>query len=119
MDNLVQLSGPSHPRPPWLQTSSPRNLAMDRHFAARGPEGRTMMCSTASVQVCLDAGADDADVSERWHALHAWLPVLTGLFANSPAAALLQGLGVGQADRTYRATLKSTLPSCNEAPNVE
>jgi len=43
-----------------------------------------MMCSTASVQVCLDAGADDAEVADRWHALHAWLPVLTALFANSP-----------------------------------
>jgi glutamate--cysteine ligase len=73
------------PRPPLLQTTNPRYLAMERHFAARGPEGRAMMCSTASVQVCLDAGADDAEVAERWHALHAWLPVLTGLFANSPA----------------------------------
>lgn len=73
------------PRPPRLRTTDPRYLAMDRHFAAGGPEGHTMMCSTASVQVCLDAGADDADVASRWHALHAWLPVLTGLFANSPA----------------------------------
>lgn len=72
------------PRPPLLQTGSPRYLAMDRHFAGRGPEGRLMMCSTASVQVCLDAGTDDAEMAERWHALHAWLPVLTGLFANSP-----------------------------------
>ena len=39
--------------------------------------------------------------------------------ANSHATALLQGLDVGHADRTYRATLKSTLPSCNEASNVE
>jgi glutamate--cysteine ligase len=73
------------PRPPVLRTTVPRYVAMDEHFARRGPEGRTMMCSTASVQVCLDAGADDADVADRWHALHAWLPVLTGLFANSPA----------------------------------
>jgi glutamate--cysteine ligase len=73
------------PRPPVLRTAVPRYVAMERHFARRGPEGRTMMCSTASVQVCLDAGADDIDVAERWHALHAWLPVLTGLFANSPA----------------------------------
>ena len=72
------------PRPPVLRTAVPRYLAMDRHFARGGPEGRTMMCSTASVQVCLDAGADDAEVADRWHALHAWLPVLTALFANSP-----------------------------------
>jgi glutamate--cysteine ligase len=73
------------PRPPVLRTAIPRYVAMDRHFARGGPEGRTMMCSTASVQVCLDAGADDVEVAERWHALHAWLPVLTALFANSPA----------------------------------
>jgi glutamate--cysteine ligase len=73
------------PRPPLLQTDNPRYLAMERHFTRRGPEGRRMMCSTASVQVCLDAGTDDAEVAERWQALHAWLPVLTGLFANSPA----------------------------------
>jgi glutamate--cysteine ligase len=64
---------------------------MDKHFARGGPEGRTMMCSTASVQVCLDAGVDDADVADRWHALHAWLPVLTALFANSPAAGWRSG----------------------------
>lgn len=79
------------PRPPRLQTTNPRYLAMERHFAAGGPEGRTMMCSTASVQVCLDAGTDDAEVAQRWHALHAWLPVLTGLFANSPAPGLRCG----------------------------
>jgi glutamate--cysteine ligase len=73
------------PRPSVLRTAVPRYVAMDRHFARGGPEGRTMMCSTASVQVCLDAGADDAEVADRWQALHAWLPVLTALFANSPA----------------------------------
>ncbi len=73
------------PRPPVLRTAIPRYMAMDRHFARGGSAGRTMMCSTASVQVCLDAGTDDVEVAERWHALHAWLPVLTALFANSPA----------------------------------
>src|SRR5207302_1910655 len=46
--------------------------------------GRLMMCSTASVQVCVDAGADDADMTTRWEALHALGPVLVALFANSP-----------------------------------
>lgn len=76
------------PRPPVLLDRSPRYAAMQRHFAAFGPEGRTMMCSTASVQVCLDAGADEADVADRWQALHRWLPVLVGLFAHSPAGGL-------------------------------
>lgn len=73
-------------RPPVLVSDSPRYAAMADHFAARGPEGRLMMCSTASVQVCLDAGADEADLAARWHALHAWLPVLVALFAHSPLA---------------------------------
>jgi glutamate--cysteine ligase len=73
------------PRPPVLRTEDPRYTAMERHFARSGPAGRTMMCATASVQVCLDAGVDDADLADRWHALHGWLPVLTALFANSPA----------------------------------
>lgn len=71
-------------RTPRRVMDSPRYAAMERHFDARGPEGRLMMCSTASVQVCLDAGADEAEVAVRWHALHAWLPVLVALFAHSP-----------------------------------
>ena len=76
------------PRPQVLLDRSPRYTAMERHFAESGPEGRTMMCSTASVQVCVDAGSDDTEAAERWHALHAWLPVLAGLFAHSPAGGL-------------------------------
>ena len=74
------------PRPPVLRSDSPRYEAMHEQFDARGPEGRLMMCSTAAVQVCLDAGADEADLADRWRALHAWRPVLVGMFANSPRA---------------------------------
>ena len=46
-----------------------------------------MMCGTASVQVCLDAG-DDSDgpsgYRQRWRLLHAIGPVLVAAFANSP-----------------------------------
>jgi glutamate--cysteine ligase len=46
-----------------------------------------MMCGTASVQVCLDAG-DDSDGPSgyrwRWRLLHALGPVLVAAFANSP-----------------------------------
>jgi glutamate--cysteine ligase len=73
-------------RPPALRPGSARYDAMHEQFDARGPEGRLMMCSTAAVQVCLDAGADEADLAGRWHALHAWRPVLVGMFANSPQA---------------------------------
>src|SRR5215475_2212555 len=71
-------------RPPRRHTAAPRYVAMERHFDRRGPAGRLMMCSTASVQVCVDAGADDADIVARWHTLHALGPVLIALFANSP-----------------------------------
>jgi glutamate--cysteine ligase len=74
-------------RPSVRVVDSPRYAAMERFFAADGIDGRTMMCSTASVQVCLDAGTegDGADgYKDRWHALHALIPVLVAAFANSP-----------------------------------
>ncbi|MEN3361380.1 MAG: glutamate--cysteine ligase [Mycobacteriales bacterium] len=79
-------------RPPLRQSDEPRYVAMERHFDRRGRAGRLMMCSTASVQVCLDAGTDDAEVAVRWRALHAFVPVLVALFANSP---LLEGHPTG------------------------
>jgi glutamate--cysteine ligase len=54
-----------------------------------------MMCSTASVQVCLDAGLDDDSslgYRFRWRMLHAIGPVLVAAFANSP---LRQGRPTG------------------------
>src|SRR5215472_15452049 len=65
----------------------PRYAAMEEFFDRGGPWGRQMMCATASVQVCLDAG-DDSDGPDgyrwRWRLLHAIGPVLVGAFANSP-----------------------------------
>lgn len=69
-------------RPPQQVMDSPRYRAMDEHFAPFAPAGRLMMCSTASVQVCLDAGPGDP--TERWRLAHAIGPVLVGAFANSP-----------------------------------
>jgi glutamate--cysteine ligase len=65
---------------------TPRYAAMERAFDRLGPSGRTMMCSTASVQVCLDAGEPDR-VGARWNALHTLGPVLVAAFANSQRAA--------------------------------
>jgi glutamate--cysteine ligase len=79
-------------RPPVRQTDEPRYAAMEHHFDRRGRAGRLMMCSTASVQVCLDAGADEAEIAARWRSLNAFVPVLTALFANSP---LLEGRPTG------------------------
>jgi glutamate--cysteine ligase len=94
------------PRPPILRTVTPRYAAMHERFDARGPEGRLMMCSTASVQVCLDAGADEADLADRWRALHAWRPVLVGMFANSPHAGW----------RSYRTAVWAAIDPSRTAP---
>ena len=71
-------------RPPRRLLDVPRYAAMEKAFDRIGPHGRTMMCSTAAVQVCLDAGEGD-EVADRWNALHELGPVLTASFANSPA----------------------------------
>src|SRR5689334_1214862 len=68
----------------------PRYAAMEQFFDRGGPWGRVMMCSTASVQVCVDAGCDDDGYSGfrwRWRLLHALGPLLVAAFANSPLRA--------------------------------
>jgi glutamate--cysteine ligase len=56
-------------RPPRRVLNLPRYAAMEAFFDSGGPWGRQMMCATASVQVCLDAG-DDSDgpsgYRQRW-----------------------------------------------------
>src|SRR5216684_5711721 len=74
-------------RPPRRLLDLPRYAAMEKFFDREGPWGRQMMCGTASVQVCVDAGDDSAGPSgyrERWRLLHAIGPVLVAAFANSP-----------------------------------
>jgi len=74
-------------RPPRRVLELPRYAAMEKFFDRAGPWGRLMMCSTASVQVCVDAGGEGPGWSGfrwRWHLLHAIGPVLVAAFANSP-----------------------------------
>jgi ergothioneine biosynthesis glutamate--cysteine ligase EgtA len=74
-------------RPPRRVLDLPRYAAMEAFFDRSGPWGRQMMCTTASIQVCLDAG-DDSEAAggyrQRWRLLHAIGPVLVAAFANSP-----------------------------------
>jgi glutamate--cysteine ligase len=69
----------------------PRYRAMEQAFDRLGPHGRSAMCSTAAVQVCVDSG-EQGDVADRWAAVHAFGPVLLAAFANSP---LLHGRPTG------------------------
>ena len=78
-------------RPPRRILQLPRYRAMEEFFDRSGPWGRLMMCSTASVQVCVDAGDEGSGPSGyrwRWRLLHAIGPLLVAAFANSP---LLRG----------------------------
>ena len=84
----------------------PRYAAMQSFFDRIGPWGSSMMCSTASTQVCLDAG-EEADTAVRWTALHSVGPALVALFANSPVVA---GRDTGWASNRVRATLGTCPP---------
>ncbi|WP_433554953.1 ergothioneine biosynthesis glutamate--cysteine ligase EgtA [Pseudonocardia xinjiangensis] len=70
-------------RPPVRMLDVPRYRAMEQAFDRLGPHGRSAMCSTAAVQVCIDSGGPD-DVASRWAAVHAFGPTLLAAFANSP-----------------------------------
>ena len=73
-------------RPPHRILHTPRYDAMAETFDLLGPAGRTMMCSTAALQVCLDLGTTET-AADRWRAAHLLGPVLIAAFANSPAGA--------------------------------
>ncbi|MEV6443722.1 glutamate-cysteine ligase family protein [Amycolatopsis sp. NPDC051716] len=75
-------SGIDAHRAPRRLLHTPRYAAMERRFAPIGPGGLTMMCSTAGLQVCLDAGEPE-HYAARWAAAHAMGPPLLALFANS------------------------------------
>ncbi|MFF4585115.1 ergothioneine biosynthesis glutamate--cysteine ligase EgtA [Streptomyces sp. NPDC001388] len=69
----------------------PRYDAMEACLDRTGPAGRAMMCTSASVQVCLDAGYEEPGPlghGRRWWLAHTLGAVLTAAFANSP---LLRG----------------------------
>ncbi|PWI41319.1 ergothioneine biosynthesis glutamate--cysteine ligase EgtA [Streptomyces sp. ICBB 8177] len=85
----LRLAGFGHE--PWHRPRRvlqlPRYTAMEEYFDRAGPIGRSMMCSTASVQVCLDAGTAGAGpdgYAARWRLAHLLGPVLIAAFANSP-----------------------------------
>lgn len=72
-------------RPSRRVVDAPRYRAMERYFASEWPSGRTMMCSTAALQVNVDIGRADR-VAQRWRLAHALGPMLAAAFANSPLA---------------------------------
>ncbi|MFI6675635.1 glutamate-cysteine ligase family protein [Kribbella sp. NPDC050470] len=76
---------PVDPRPEHevpLQLTTPRYVAMHRHFDSIGPAGRRMMRRTASTQVCLDWWPGRAG-AEQWRVLNLAGPFLAAAFARS------------------------------------
>jgi glutamate--cysteine ligase len=77
-------------RSPCRDLDHPRYAAMESHLDHWGFPGRTMMCSTTSVQVNVEAATRSParspaqSRSHRWHLLHALRPALVAAFANSP-----------------------------------
>ncbi|GAA4810243.1 ergothioneine biosynthesis glutamate--cysteine ligase EgtA [Streptomyces ziwulingensis] len=67
----------------------PRYDAMESCLDRTGPAGRAMMCTSASVQVCVDAGYEEPGPLghvRRWWLAHQLGAVLVAVFANSPLA---------------------------------
>ncbi|MFJ9038904.1 ergothioneine biosynthesis glutamate--cysteine ligase EgtA [Streptomyces sp. NPDC102406] len=82
-------------RPPRRVLRQPRYDALEASLDRAGPAGRSMMCSSASVQVCLDAGHEEPGPlghGRRWRLAHLLGPVLVAAFANSP---MLSGRSTG------------------------
>ncbi|WP_030164750.1 ergothioneine biosynthesis glutamate--cysteine ligase EgtA, partial [Spirillospora albida] len=100
-------------RRPRFQAEHPRYQCMRDYFQAGGfPDaGLAMMCSTASVQVCVDIGADTADAARRWRLAHALGPVLIAAFANSPFRA-----GRRTGFRSSRQGIWTELDPCRTLP---
>lgn len=73
--------------PPRRLLREPRYAAMECSLDRSGPAGRAMMCSSASIQVCLDAGEEEPGplgYGRRWQLAHLLGAVLVAAFANSP-----------------------------------
>ena len=97
-------------RPPQRILDRPRYAAMEAFFDTEGFAGRTMMCSTASIQVNVDTGSA-ADVAGRWHLAHAVGPLLVAMFAHSPVPG-----GGGCGPRSARQQVWSVMDPTRTAP---
>ena len=97
-------------RPPERVLQLPRYAAMEAFFDVEGIAGRTMMCSTAAMQVNVDHGSA-AIMATRWHLAHALGPVLVATFAHSPVPG-----GGGRGPRSARQQVWSVLDPSRTGP---
>ena len=97
-------------RPPERILDQPRYAAMEAFFDGEGFAGRTMMCSTASVQVNVETGPAGG-VADRWRLAHELGPVLVATFAHSPVPG-----GGGRGPRSARQQVWSVMDPSRTAP---
>ncbi|HVW31194.1 MAG TPA: glutamate-cysteine ligase family protein [Acidimicrobiia bacterium] len=97
-------------RAPRRILDQPRYEAMEAYFDHDGFAGRTMMCSTASLQVNLELGPP-AEVAARWHLAHAVGPLLVAMFAHSPVPG-----GGGCGPRSARQQVWSVMDATRTGP---
>ncbi|MGH3715631.1 MAG: glutamate-cysteine ligase family protein [Micromonosporaceae bacterium] len=85
---VLEGSGLDAIREPARVLDVPRYAALEAYYDRLGTDGRAVMCNSASVQVCLDAG-DESDgwssLRWRWRLANSLGPVLLAAFANSPS----------------------------------
>ncbi|WP_189217575.1 MULTISPECIES: ergothioneine biosynthesis glutamate--cysteine ligase EgtA [Streptomyces] len=116
----LALGGHGHDpwNPPERYLREPRYDAMEAYLDRFGPEGRAMMCSSASVQVCLDAGYEEPGPlghGRRWWLAHQLGAVLLAAFAHSP---LVRGRPTGW--RSTRQSLWAAMdPGRTTAPPLD
>ncbi|NIZ91604.1 ergothioneine biosynthesis glutamate--cysteine ligase EgtA, partial [Kineosporiaceae bacterium B12] len=116
-DDLVLLSTGTDPaRAPRRVHPGARYAAMAEHFTAvgHGADGAAMMCSTASLQVNLEAGAP-AESAQRVARLHRLVPVLIALSACSP---LLGGVDTGARSARQGVWQRLEPARCRRSPAV-
>ena len=105
-------------RQPAFQTELPRYVAMIEAFDQVNEAGRLMLCSTAAIQLSVDAGHGPpalGDIESKWRAAYAIGPILVAAFANSPVTgSVLTGW------RSYReATWMRIDPSRTAVPRLD
>jgi glutamate--cysteine ligase len=91
--------GREHGHPPSRLVDHPRYVAMEHYFDRDNGSGRVMMCSTASIQVNLDAGTehDGPDgYRRRWRLAHQLTPVLTYAFCRTDRPAVWAAIDPGR-----------------------
>jgi glutamate--cysteine ligase len=108
-------SGIDRHRVPSRILRTPRYAAMERRFAPMGKGGATMMCSTAGLQICVDAGEAD-ELAARWSAVHALGPPLLATFANSRVHA---GRDTGHASARWLAVMATEEARTRSGESVE